>query len=108
MIYFNQNVYIIGGDNEKTIIYDTTKIAFSDWQNLNQKKFEPSLIISNSNLYCIDSSMKYSSELNIEKIDISKTTSQWEIIKPKINYDIKEFIFAQKFFGLIEDKNENK
>ena len=107
MIYFNQYVYIIGGDDEKTIIYDTIKMAFSYWQNLNQKKFEPSLIISNSNLFCIDSSMKYSSELNIEKIDISKAISQWEIIKPKINYDIKEFIFAQKFFGLIEDKNEN-
>ena len=107
MIYFNETVYIIGGDDENTIFYDTAKMAFIEWENLNQKKFKPSLIICDSILFCFDSSLKYSSKLNIEKINISETIQKWEIINPKINSDIKQIIYSQKFFGLIEDKNEN-
>ena len=107
MIYFNETVYIIGGDDENTIFYDTIKMAFIEWENLNQKKFKPSLIICDSILFCFDSSLKYSSKLNIEKINISETIPKWEIINPEINSDIKQIIYSQKFFGLIEDKNEN-
>ena len=107
MIYFNETVYIIGGDDENTIFYDTIKMAFIEWENLNQKKIKPSLIICDSILFCFDSSLKYSSKLNIEKINISETIPKWEIINPEINSDIKQIIYSQKFFGLIEDKNEN-
>ena len=107
MIYFNETVYIVGGDDENTIFYDTAKMAFIEWENLNQKKFKPSLIICDSILFCFDSSLKYSSKLNIEKINISETIPKWEIINPEINSDIKQIIYSQKFFGLIEDKNEN-
>ena len=107
MIYFQDNVYIIGGDDEKTMFYDVKNMVIGDWPSLNQKKFKPSLIIYNNILFCIDSSQKFLPEYNIEKIEIVKTDSEWEIVKPKINNDISKFIFSQKFFGLIEDKNEN-
>ena len=107
MIFFNETVYIVGGEEENTIFYDTEKMAFIEWENLNQKKFKPSLIICDSILFCFDSSLKYSSKLNIEKINISETIPKWEIINPEINSDIKQIIYSQKFFGLIQDKNEN-
>ena len=107
MIYFQDNVYIIGGDDEKTMFYDVKNMVIGDWPSLNQKKFKPSLIIYNNILFCIDSSQKFLPEYNIEKIEMVKSDSVWEIVKPKINNDISKFIFSQKFFGLIEDKNEN-
>ena len=107
MIYFQENVYIIGGDDEKTMFYDVKNMVIGDWPSLNQKKFKPSLIIYNDLLFCIDSSQKFLPEYNIEKIEMVKTDSEWEIVKPKINNDISKFIFSQKFFGLIVDKNEN-
>ena len=71
MIYFNETVYIIGGDDENTIFYDTEKMAFIEWENLNQKKFKPSLIICNSILFCFDSSLKYSSRFNDDNRNVS-------------------------------------
>ena len=107
MIYFNEKVYIIGGDDEKTMFYDVKKMIIGDWPSLNQKKFKPSLIVCNDILFCIDSSGKYLAEYNIEKIEMDKTGSEWVIVKPRINNDISNLIFSQKYFGLIEDKNKN-
>ena len=107
MIYYNGIVYIIGGDDEKTMIYDTKNLRIEEWVNLNQKKFEPSLIIYNNFLFCIDSSRKYYSDYNFEKINLINENEEWENIKPKINSDISDSIFSQRFFGLLEDNNEN-
>ena len=107
MIYYNKKVYIIGGDEEKTMFYDTINMEINEWDSLNQKKFETSLIIYNSYLFCFDLSGKNSFDYVIEKIDLSKEDSKWEIVRPEINPDISKINYSNKFFGLIKDNNEN-
>ena len=107
MIYYYKKVYIIGGEDEKTMFYDTENKEFIEWDSLNQKKFETSLIIYNSYLYCFDLSGKNSFDYNIEKIDLSKDDSKWEIVRPELSPDISNINYSNKLFGLIKDKNDN-
>ena len=107
MIYIEKKVYMIGGNDETTLYYDIGKNKFIEWAKLKKKKFEPSLIKFNENLFCIDSSGKYSNDYNFEKINLIDDNPDWETVNPKISPDILNLNFSQKFFGLIEDKNEN-
>ena len=107
MIYINNKVYIIGGNDETTMIYDINDNNIREWVKLNKKKFEPSLIKYNNYLFCIDSSQKYLNNYNFEKIDIYEENPEWEEVKPKISPDILNLNFSQKFFGIVEDKYEN-
>ena len=107
MIYFNKKVYIIGGDEEKTMFYDTKNMRIMEWNSLNQNKFETSLIIYDSYLFCFDLSGKHSIDYDIEKIDLSNDNSKWEIVRPEISPDISNIIYSNKLFGLIVDRNEN-
>ena len=108
MIYSQNKVYIIGGNDESTMYYDINHNEMIEWSTLKIKKFEPSLIRYNNYLFCIDSSNKYSNEYNFEKINLlSEDNPEWELVKPQISPDILNLDFTQKFFGLLEDKNEN-
>jgi hypothetical protein len=107
MIYIEKKVYMIGGNDETTLYYDIGKNNFIEWAKLKKKKFEPSLIKFNEYLFCIDSSGKYSNDYNFEKINLIDDNPDWETVNPKISPDILNLNFSQKFFGLIEDKNEN-
>ena len=78
-----------------------------EWKNLNQKKYKPSLIIHNSHIFCFDFSQKYSSEYSIEKINLISTIVEWEIIRPKFDSDITNLISSEKYFGIVQDKDEN-
>ena len=107
MIYIENKVYIIGGNDEKTMFYDIINHKVNIWRPLNNKKFEPSLIKFYEYLFCIDSSRKYLNDYNFEKINLYEENSEWEIVNPRISPNILNLNFSQKFFGLIEDKNEN-
>ena len=107
MIYINNKVYIIGGNDEQTMYYDIIKNSMEIWAKLNIKKYEPSLIKFDNYLFCIDSSKKYLSDYNFEKIDLEDNNPSWEVVKPKISPDASDLIFSQKFFGVIEDNNDN-
>ena len=107
MIYLEKKVYIIGGNDESTMYYDINNKNIVEWVKLKKKKFEPSLIKYNNYLFCIDSSRKYLNDYNFEKINLLEENPEWEIVKPQISPDILNLSFSQRFFGLIEDKNEN-
>ena len=126
MIYIDKKVYIVGGDDVNTLIYDMDiedkEVIF--WKNLHYKRFEPSLTKCGDYLYCFDMSRKYTNTfdniLNFEKIDLYSDNAQWEVIVPNIPQNIVNTIFCQKFFGVVNcddniiflggiyDKNDNE
>ena len=109
MIYADKKVFIIGGDNEKCIYYDTEKKTMNNLGNLNLKRFEPSLIRHENNIFCFDSARKKDNDqFSLEKIDLNNLANPiWEIIKPKISPSIGENVYSQKFFGVVEDYKQN-
>ena len=109
MIYDDKKVYIIGGNDESTLIYDTDTKAINKWANLNLKRFEPSLIRHKNYLFCFDTSRKKNDDkFSIEKINLENVANpQWEIIYPSISQELGDNVFSQKFFGVVEDCRQN-
>ena len=110
MIYDERKVYIVGGEDVNTMFYNVDNKEIKNWADLNNKRFEPSLIRYNNFLFCFDTSKKYlnnDNDFNFEKIDLLSESSEWEIIKPEISPNVLNSIFSQKFFGVVEDFKEN-
>ena len=112
MIYSEKKVYIIGGDDLKTMIFDVATRKISELGNLNYKRYEPSLIRHGNYLFCFDTSRKYLDNLeknvfNFEKIDLSFNSGKWELVSPQISPNLTNSVFCQKFFGVVEDFREN-
>ena len=110
MIYIEKKVYIIGGDDVNTSFYDEEDKDIKQWSNLNNKRFEPSLIKHNDYLLCFDTSQKYnnfSNVFNFEKINLKSKSAEWELVNPQISPVVCNYVFSQKFFGVVEDLNEN-
>ena len=110
MIYSERKVYIIGGEDTYTMIYDTEKKEINQWESLNYKRFEPSLIKHNNYLFCFDTSKKYSNDndndFNFEKIDLYSKNAKWEVVTPRRSPNLRT-VFCQKFFGVVEDYRQN-
>ena len=106
MIYNLKKVYIVGGNDQKTLYYDSENKKIENLGNLNIKRFEPSLIIHSNYLYCFDSTRNPENKYSFEKINL-KEKSSWEIIYPKISNELLENIYNQKYFGIVEDNNYN-
>ena len=109
MIYANRKVFMIGGNDEKTIIYDTENKAISNLCDLKMKRFEPSLIRHDNYLFCFDSSKKKNDDsYNFERLNLNNLENpSWEIIYPNISPNLGENVYCQKFFGLVEDYKQN-
>ena len=111
MIYIEKKVFIIGGEDVNTSFYDEEDKDIKQWSNLNYRRFEPSLIKHGDYLFCFDTSKKYvnnfSNEFNFEKINLKSKSAEWELVNPQISPDICNSVFSQKFFGIVEDLNEN-
>ena len=109
MIYDDKKVYIVGGQDEITLFYDTEKKVINIIANLNIKRFEPSLIRSNNFLFCFDTSFKRNNDkFSIERINLDNIgQAKWEIIYPSISPQIGDKVYNQKFFGIIEDYRRN-
>ena len=109
MMYDEKKVYIIGGEDEITLFYDTETKIIDKLANINIKRFEPSLIRCNNYLFCFDTSnRKNNDKFSIERINLDNTTqSKWEIIYPEISPQIGDNVYNQKFFGVIEDFKKN-
>ena len=110
MIYIDKKVYIVGGDDVSCLIYNLDNKQIKKWENLNYKRFEPSLIRHNNFLFCFDTSNKYinNSEniFHFEKIEF-KESSHWEVVCPEISPMVINSVFSQKFFGIVEDSKDN-
>ena len=106
MIYDEKKVYIVGGEDVNTMFYNVDDKEIKNWANLNNRRFEPSLIKYNNFLFCFDTSKKYQNNetiFNFEKIDLSSESTEWEIIQPEISENVLNSIYSQKFFGVVED-----
>ena len=106
MIYNLKKVYIVGGNDQKTLYYDSENKKIENLGNLNIKRFEPSLIIHSNYLFCFNSTRTLENRYSCEKINL-KEKSSWEIIYPKISNELIENIYNQKYFGIVEDNNYN-
>ena len=104
MIYIDNKVYIIGGNDLTTMYYDMKKNKIIEWEKLKKEKIEPALIKHNTFLFCFDS---FLNDYYFEKIDLTEQNPEWEIVKPRLSRNIINSPFSQKFFGLIEDEHEN-
>jgi len=109
MMYDDKKVYIVGGEDEITLFYDTKTKDMNKLSNLNIKRFEPSLIRSDNYLFCFDtSSRKNNDKFSIERISLDITTQpKWEIMYPELSPQIGDNVYNQKFFGVIEDYKRN-
>ena len=109
MIYGDKKVFIVGGEDENTSYYDIENQTMNNLGKLNKKRFEPSLIKHDNYLFCFDSARKSINEkYNLERFNLDNLKQQiWEIICPNISPSIKEIIYSQKFFGLVEDYKQN-
>ena len=109
MIYIRGNyVFFVGGNDLKTFYYDIENGQMNAWVDLNKNRTEPSLMLINENLYCIDNvnSKNNNDEFTLEKTNITSEKPEWEIIKPNLNI-LENQKLNQKFFGVINDKDEN-
>ena len=95
MIYIpNQQVLIIGGGDNKCIIYDIQKDIFFDWADLNNNHYKPALFILNNYIYCFG-------ELTLEKNYFERTNisskypngkKYFQNLKEMFIYLIKKYI----------------
>ena len=109
MIYISDNyVFFVGGNDLKTFYYEIENGQINEWVDLNKKRTEPSLMLINENLYCFDNinSKNNNYEFTLEKTNITSENPEWEIIKPNLNI-LENQKLNQKFFGVINDKDEN-
>ena len=107
MTYIQEKVYIVGGNDEKCILYDMKNKKIDDFGKLNIKRFEPSLIRHSNYLYCFDAFKKYNDKYSLERIKLNDLSINWEIIYPKISPSLTNTIYNQKFFGIVEDNLYN-
>ena len=103
MIYIKKKIYIIGGNDEKCILYDIENKKIEEFGKLNRKRFEPSLIKHSNYLFCFDAFRKNTEKYSFERINLKDDTKIWDIIFPKISSLINNTIYNQKFFGIVED-----
>ena len=109
MIYCDEKVYIVGGQDKNTLFYDCDKKSIINWASLNLDRFEPSLIKHDKTLFCFDAFRKKNeSKFSIEKINLGNLTdTNWELIYPNISPQLGNSVYNQKFFGVVEDYGQN-
>ena len=108
MLYSQKKVYIVGGNDEITLLYDLKHKMIENIKKLNKKRFEPSLIRHKDHLYCFDASRKIGDKFSFEKLNLNDiSNSSWEIVYPKISPDLGGNVYNQKFFGIVEDNHYN-
>ena len=110
MIFIPDNyVFIVGGNDLKTLYYDKENNEIYKWADLNKKRTEPALALISNNLYCLDNvNYKNNDEFTLEKTDITSEIQEWKLIKPNINssnFGIPKM--SQKFFGVVKSPDNN-
>ena len=108
MMYSEKKIYMVGGNDEKTLFYDSKEKTLQNFGKLNKKRFEPSLIRHYNYLYCFDASKKNGEKFSFEKFNLNNISgSSWEIIYPNISPKLSNNVYNQKFFGITDDNKHN-
>ena len=108
MIYIPKStIFFVGGQTLDTFYYNLNENRIIYWGNLNFVKIGPALIAIKNKLYCIDTMNNNKINYTFEVTELTSNEGKWEIIKPKLSYNINNRIFNQQIFGVTKDYDDN-
>ena len=100
-------VFFVGGQNLETFYYHLKEKYLYKWGNLNEIRTEPGLQIIQNKLYCIDN-IYFNKGFSLEVTDLTYSEGgRWNLIKPKLSFNLINNQFPQHSFGICKDKNDN-
>lgn len=103
MIFIPNNyVFIVGGNTNTSLYYNTITKSFENWADLNINHKEPALAIVNKRFLFVFDTLKFNntnSQVTFERSDLRKNPV-WEIITPQVEQIKNNLMFKQKFFGV--------
>ena len=94
MLYIPNKVYIIGGNDKKTIFYDIPRNKFINYADLNKEQKRPVLISYKNYIYCLGEINQ--NENFFERTNISSARPSWEKIFPKFKRRV--YLFNKKIY----------
>ena len=102
-------IFIIGGNDKKCIYFNNETAEVEDWDNLNIIRTEPALCLVKNILYCFDSdNYRNNRKFTIEKTDLDSLRPKWELLEPKMNMILGNYItLEQQNFGVAKDGENN-
>ena len=106
MFPINSNsILIIGGNDDKTYLFNIYKNEFSKYENTNKIHTHPSLFLWKNYIYCFSEQNK---SIIAERILFLKVRQKWENIS--LNYNDNELLFNINNIGVdaINNEYENK
>ena len=90
-------IFIVGGNDCVTLLYDLNTKACTEWKALNVLRKEPTLALINSYVYAF--SMSNGNEVSFERTNIHmESVCAWELIVPVITREA--LCYKQKLFGV--------
>ena len=101
----NGKIFIVGGDDKKSIYYDLKKNYFLNWAPTNEIHIKPALIQIGEYLYLFDSIFN-KKNFCFEKTKLTDVKPRWEKIIPNIDENILNN-FPSNTFAVSLDENNN-
>ena len=101
----NGKIFIVGGDDKKSIYYDLKKNYFLNWAPTNEIHIKPALIQIGEYLYLFDSIFN-KKNFCFEKTKLTDVKPRWEKIIPNIDANILNN-FPSNTFAVSLDENNN-
>ena len=106
MIYLQGGIiFIVGGDNLKTLYYDISEDKFFKWTDLNEKHIEPALFFDGEYLYVFNMLTKNVNFFERTKVDF-ENVSEWEKIYPQFE-GVDPIEFFENSFAVCNLSNGN-
>lgn len=108
MIYIQHNntLYIVGGSDKSTYIYDIVTKTFQQANDLNTTRIEPALLVINNYLYAFSLLNEQGNEITFERTNHT-SISPWELLTPRITTVEGTLQYKQKLFGVAYGLDSN-
>ena len=98
-IRHNNSLYIVGGSDKSTYIYDIVNKSFQQAKDLNITRIEPALMVINTYLYAFSLLNEQGNEITFERTHHT-SISPWELLTPRITTAEGTLQYKQKLFGI--------
>ena len=105
-IQHNNTLYIVGGSNKSTYIYDILTKSFQQANDLNTTRIEPALLVINNYLYAFSLLNEQGNEITFERTNHT-SISPWELLTPRITTIEGTLQYKQKLFGVAYGLDNN-
>ena len=105
-IQHNNTLYIVGGSNKSTYIYDILTKSFQQANDLNTTRIEPALLVINNYLYAFSLLNEQGNEITFERTNHT-SISPWELLTPRITTVGGTLQYKQKLFGVAYGLDNN-